>query len=90
MPKGGQALLTAQYGSTGLTDSAEQKLANAIGQNFVDPTYITDCFVDENASKAFIAKTLGGSAGWHLFKKTLAIGSQQLRQAIGLAPRHPC
>jgi hypothetical protein len=31
----------------------------------------------------------GGSARWHLLKKTLDIGKQQLRQALGLAPQHP-
>ncbi|MBL8950942.1 MAG: NAD(P)-binding protein [Myxococcaceae bacterium] len=89
MAKAGQNLLIAQYGSTGSGTSKEQKLANAIAENFVDPRRITHCFTDLAASNAFIEKTVGGSAKWHLFKKTLAIGQQQLRQAVGLQPRHP-
>jgi len=89
MAKGGQALLLAQYGSTGSGTSAEQRIADAIGENFVVPGALNDCFVDEKAAHAFIAKMVGGSARWHLFKKTLAVGLQQLRQAVGLQARHP-
>lgn len=88
MAKAGQDLLIAQYGSTGSGSSKEQLIANAIAENFVDPRTLTHCFVDKAASHAFIARTVGGSARWHLLKKTLAIGHQQLRQAVGLAPQH--
>ena len=89
MAKAGQELLISQYGSTGSGDSCEQKLANAIAENSADPRTLTHCLTDRAASHAFIAKTVGGPAKWHLFKKTLAIGQQQLRQAVRLAPRHP-
>jgi hypothetical protein len=89
MAKAGQNLLIAQYGSTGRGDSVEQRIANAIAHNFVDPRTLTHCFTDLDASNAFIAKMSGGSARWHLLKKTLAIGKQQLRQKLGLAPQHP-
>jgi 2-polyprenyl-6-methoxyphenol hydroxylase-like FAD-dependent oxidoreductase len=89
MEQAGQDLLIAQYGSTGRGSSREQRIANAIAENFVDPRTLTHCFVDQKASRAFIRKTVGGSARLHLLKKKLAIGREQLRQAIGLPPRHP-
>ena len=89
LSKAGQDLITAAYGSDGLGTTPEDTIARAIGENFVDPNSLTPAFADMAASHAFIAKTVGGSPGWHLFKKTLRIGAQQVRQRLGLAPQHP-
>ncbi|MFT3712284.1 MAG: hypothetical protein QM817_31955 [Archangium sp.] len=88
LSKAGQDLITSAYGSDGMGTTPEDVIARAIGENFVDPNSLTPAFVDKAASHAFIQKTVGGSPGWHLFKKTMAIGGQQLRQKLGLAPQH--
>jgi Styrene monooxygenase A putative substrate binding domain/NAD(P)-binding Rossmann-like domain len=89
LSKAGQDLITSAYGSDGLGDTPEDRLARAIAENFVDPNSLTPAFTDSAVSHAFIAEKAGGSARMHLFKKTLRIGGQQLRQKFGLAPRHP-
>jgi 2-polyprenyl-6-methoxyphenol hydroxylase-like FAD-dependent oxidoreductase len=89
MGKAGQALLMAGYGSTGSGDSGTERIAQAIAEQFVEPGPLNDCFLDEKTSMAFIGKTVGGSASWHLLKKKLAIGLGQLRQLVGLQPGHP-
>jgi hypothetical protein len=84
-----QDLFTAAYGSTGTGDSVEQHIADAIAHNFIDPRTITACFLDQDKARVLISRLSGGSARWHLLKRGLAIGAQQLRQRLGLAPHHP-
>jgi 2-polyprenyl-6-methoxyphenol hydroxylase-like FAD-dependent oxidoreductase len=84
-----QDLFTAAYGSTGTGDAVEQRVADAIANNFIDPRAITDCFLDREKARALIADLTGRSARRHLLQRTLAIGVQQVRQRLGLAPNHP-
>lgn len=84
-----QSLFTAAYGSTGAGDSVEQRIADAIAHNFVDPRSATTCFLEPDQARALISRISGSSARWHLLKRTLAIAKQQLRQRVGLAPQHP-
>lgn len=85
----GKELLIAQYGSDGARADGRQAIADAFAANFADPRELTHLFSDVAAARAFIAARTG--APWPLaaVRGRLAIGAQQLRQKLGLAPNHP-
>jgi len=88
MTPAGQMLFTAQYGSAeNNPDSVERKVADLIAHNFVDPNTITHCFKDVAAAHKLLDGL--GAGRVHRFKRTLAIGVQQVRQRLGLQAVHP-
>ncbi|HVV87497.1 MAG TPA: styrene monooxygenase/indole monooxygenase family protein [Kofleriaceae bacterium] len=85
----GKELLIAQYGSDGVRRDGRQAIADAFAANFADPRQYTHLFTDLAATRAFIAEKTGGSWRRRAIGGRLAIGAQQLRQKLGLAPHHP-
>ncbi|MFT3767870.1 MAG: NAD(P)-binding protein [Minicystis sp.] len=85
----GKELLIAQYGTDGTRRDAKQAIADAFVNNFADPRGITHLLTDLQAAKAFIEKTTGRSWVRSAVSGRLGIGKQQIRQKLGLAPRHP-
>lgn len=83
-------LLIAQYGSTGRPDddSPQQRLADAFCENFNDPILLTEAFHDRARAKQVIREAFG-STSFPLLKGALGVAGGQMRQKIGLAPRHP-
>ncbi len=89
--RAGQELLIAQYGSDGTDtrDPGRQAIADAIAQNFCDPTSMTDLFHDVRAARRFIAKATGRPWWYAAIRGRMAIAKGQLRQALGMSPGHP-
>ena len=81
LPAAGQAILAAQYGSSGQTSdhSVKQKLANAFCANFSDPRYATAAWRDVAQANALISQQMGGSATSAIMKGRLAIILNQIR-----------
>lgn len=82
----GRQLLIAQYGSNGVSKTGQQALANAFCENFTNPNYITDLFMDGGKARAFISE----KTGRHWLPQTLGglfgIMRDQVRQKIGMKP----
>lgn len=87
----GKELLIAQYGSTGRAGhtSGAQKIANLFCENFNDPKLITEAFADMKKARALIAEQTGKPWWRAALAGRLAIGKQQIRQKLGMAPNHP-
>ena len=83
-------LLIAQYGSTGRPDddSPQQRLADAFCENFNDPIVLTEALHDRARAKRVIREAFG-STSFPLLKGALGVAGGQVRQKMGLAPRHP-
>lgn len=88
MTLGGKLLLISQSGSDGVSDSPEQRIANAVFQNFVDPRTITKAFVDSSAARKLIAELSGRSWQRQFLHGALRVGSGQLRRVFGKGPAH--
>jgi len=86
-----QALLMAQYGSDGRSDnrSAAQRLADAFANNFNDPASLTSVMLDPGRMHRFISETTGGPWLKAVARGGLSVARGQLRQRLGLDPRHP-
>lgn len=86
----GKLLLISQYGSSGRLDddSPQQRLANAVTENFNDPALLTDAFEDVGAAKAALRGTFGSVLPPFL-RGGLGVAGAQLRQALGRPPGHP-
>ena len=84
-------LLMAQYGSDGRADntSSRQRLANAFAENFNDPASLTPVVRDARRTRDFIAETTRGAWFTALARGGLGVARGQLRQKLGLDPRHP-
>jgi hypothetical protein len=54
MSPAGQMLLVSQYGTDGTGDSARQRLANELMQNFADPRLYTNAFLDKRIARETI------------------------------------
>jgi hypothetical protein len=89
MTAAGKQLLIAQYGSDGTGDSARQRIADAFIANFEDPRRLTEAFQDVGVARAFIASTSGRSWIWPTLEGGVAVARGQIRQKLGLDPRHP-
>jgi len=87
----GKELLIAQYGSTGRAGhtSGPQKIADLFCENFNDPKLITEAFADMKKARALIAEQTGKPWWRAALAGRLAIGKQQIRQKLGMAPHHP-
>jgi 2-polyprenyl-6-methoxyphenol hydroxylase-like FAD-dependent oxidoreductase len=89
MPPAARELLIAQYGSDGTGDSGPQRIANAIVNNFNDPNSLTPIMEDLGRARSFITETTGKSWVRSTLTGRLGIMRSQLRQKLGLDPRHP-
>ncbi len=87
----GKQLLIAQYGSNGeaRNSSGKQRIADAFIENFNDPIGLTPAFMDARKArevisakteKHWLAAVAAGATG---------VARAQLRQKLGLDPRHP-
>jgi len=85
----GQMLLISQYGTNGVGDSARQRFANELLQNFADPRLYTDAFVDKRIARATIAKLAGASPRKLFAGGMMKIGAKQLGRLFGKQPVHP-
>jgi 2-polyprenyl-6-methoxyphenol hydroxylase-like FAD-dependent oxidoreductase len=87
----GKELLIAQYGSSGKQNdnSGRQAIADAFIENFNDPMLMTDAFHDMQQARALIRKLTGHSWIWSALRGRAAIAGGQLRQKLGMDPRHP-
>jgi hypothetical protein len=85
----GKHLLIGQYGSTGEGPRAQQAIANAFIDNFADPRSMTAAFLDVATARRTL-RALTGRPWWLTLLSGLAgVAWNQLRQAVGLEPRHP-
>lgn len=86
----GKMLLLSQYGSTARPDddSPQQRLANAVCDNFDDPAVLTDAFHDTAAARK-VLRSIFGSGVLPIARGALGVGRGQLRQALGRDPQHP-
>ena len=87
----GKELLIAQYGSSGLKSdhSGRQAIADAFIENFNDPMLITDAFHDMRQARDLITRLTGRNWVWSALRGRIAIAGGQLRQKMGMNPRHP-
>jgi 2-polyprenyl-6-methoxyphenol hydroxylase-like FAD-dependent oxidoreductase len=82
----GRQLLIAQYGSDGVSSTAQQAIANAFSNNFADPNSLTALFTDNTKARQFISDKSGRhwlvQVGGGLF----GIVRDQIRQKMGMHP----
>jgi hypothetical protein len=78
----GRLMLISQHGSTGDGDSPQQRIANAIAENFADPRRFTDAFIDRRAAQRLVAELTGWSWRRELLGGALRVGSDQLRRVF--------
>ncbi len=85
----GKLLLVSQYGSNGDSVKVNQKIADAVVENFRDPRGITDAFLHTNEAKKLITNIT--QKPWlNTFVPSLfQIIKGQVRQLVGLDPKHP-
>lgn len=84
----GKLVLMSQYGSDGVADSPQQRVADTFVSNFDDTTRYTDALVDSASAKRLI-QGAGGSFPWTTVAGLAGVVSGQVRQAFGLSPNHP-
>lgn len=89
MSSAGQMLLVAQYGTTGVGESARQRLADQVAENFADPRLHTDAFVDKRLARATIARLTGESPRKLFAGGMMKIGAKQIGRLFGKQPVHP-
>jgi len=68
IPAAGKEILIAQYGSDGVAQSGQQRIANAFFENFNDPRTLTPAFLDMNRARAFIAERTGQPWLWNAIR----------------------
>lgn len=86
----GKLLLISQYGSTARPgdESPQQRLADAVVENFNDPALLTDAFHDAGRARGVIREIFGRDL-LPIARGALGVGRGQLRQALGRPPGHP-
>jgi hypothetical protein len=84
----GRLLLVSQYGSDGVHDNVQQRIANRFANNFDDTSRYTEALVRDAASKQLIAES-GGSFPWSFARGLAGVARGQVRQTLGMQPRHP-
>ena len=72
-----------------MTNSGRQALADAFHENFNDPSTLTDTLLDLGKTRQLIADKTGTHWRMAVAKGFLAIGAGQMRQKLGMQPRHP-
>jgi len=83
-----QLLLISQCGSDGTADSPQQRIANAMFENFVDPRRITDAFLDRSAARKLIAELTGHSWLRQFLTGGARVGASQIRRVFGTGPAY--
>jgi 2-polyprenyl-6-methoxyphenol hydroxylase-like FAD-dependent oxidoreductase len=89
MTDAGKELLIAQYGSDGTGSDGRQAVADAFVDNFDDPAMLTEALQDVRLAREFITRTTGKSWIRSAIMGRLAIAGGQIRQMLGLPPKHP-
>lgn len=79
----GKLIMISQYGSDGASDTPQQRIADAVVENFMDPRKYTDAFVDKVAARALVASATG--SGWrrHFVGGALRVGGNQIGRVFG-------
>lgn len=87
----GKLLLVSQYGSDGALPAGTgvQRLADAIAENFCDPTRMTTAFRDITEARAAIERFAGRSWWRTALTGAASVARNQLRQKLGRSPVHP-
>jgi len=89
MTAAGKLLMVSQYGSTGVGDTPQQRIADAVVANFGDPRLHTAAFLDKGAARALVASASGRSWRRQFLGGALRVGGKQLGRVFGIAPKHP-
>lgn len=85
----GKELLIAQYGADGSADGPQQSIADAFTANFDDPRTLTPALGDLGLARSLITRTMGRSWVRSALTGRLSIAAGQIRQKLGLPPKHP-
>jgi hypothetical protein len=85
----GKIILLSQYGSTGDAETPNQKIADAVVANFVDPRRITSAFGDTGSAKRLVRNLTGRHWLRMLLPSLGRVAYNQFRQALGRLPKHP-
>lgn len=88
MTAAGKLLLISQYGSNGVSDSARQRIADAVLENFADPRLITHALSDNHAARKLVAQLSGHSWYRQFLGGALRLGAGQLGRLFGLGPAY--
>jgi hypothetical protein len=88
MAAAGKLVLIAQQGSDGSSDSPEQRIANAVLENFEDPRRITNALVDTRAARKLVTELSGHAWTRQLLRGALRTGSGQFRRVFGPRPTY--
>jgi hypothetical protein len=88
MTAAGKLLLISQYGSDGVSDSPNQRVANAVIENFMDPRRFTRAFVDKDAARQLIAERSGHSWRRQFLNGATRVAAAQVRRVFGTGPAH--
>ncbi|HEX2690150.1 MAG TPA: styrene monooxygenase/indole monooxygenase family protein [Kofleriaceae bacterium] len=88
MTAAGRLLLISQYGSDGVTDSPQQRIANAVFENFLDPRKSTHAFVDEREARKLVTELAGQSWRRQFLGGTLRVFGEQVQRVFGTGPAH--
>jgi hypothetical protein len=85
----GKEILIAQYGALGNADGPQQAIADAFAENFDTPELLTPALQDSALAREFISRTMGSSWVRSAVTGRLAIAAGQIRQKLGMPPKHP-
>jgi len=88
MTAAGKLVLISQYGSDGVSDSPNQRIANAVLENFMDPRRFTRAFVDKAAARKLVAERSGRSWRRQFLTGTTRVAAAQVRRVFGAGPAH--
>jgi hypothetical protein len=84
----GRLLLISQYGSDGVSDSPQQRIANAVFENLADPRRITSAYLDLRAARKLVTELTGQAWPRRFLGGRLRIAADQLRRMVGAGPAH--
>jgi hypothetical protein len=85
----GRIVMIAQYGSDGSGDSPNQRIADAVVANFMDPRLHTQAFLDKPAARALVTAASGKRWQGMFLGSALRVGGKQVGRLFGIEPRHP-
>lgn len=77
-------LVLAQDGADGSTvgGTPRQRIADAFGATFDDPSTLVDTLGDLRRTRRRVAELAGGTADWRVAGRLLAVGARQLRNTL--------
>ena len=88
MTEAGKLLLISQHGSDGVSDTPNQRIANAVLENFDDPRRHTRAFIYKHAARKLIAERSGHSWRRQFLGAALRVSAGQIRRAFGAGPAY--